>query len=223
LPSTTAPDGESGFQRELLAIRSDPKVRNLAWRHTGDRDLAEDALQEACWAVGRVTDPQHIENLRAYFCTVLIREAHRLCGQLRAVSVEDPESLVEIHRRGVAVCGSAPPRPLDEAVGTRLIAETWLERFSAQRDCLTAAVPPRSSDPDRYRKLIATAAEQVLHDGIDGAASQADSIEALRAVYPEWFDQPGCAANTCHQRFCRARSDVRDLLKAVVDRDELLF
>ncbi len=102
----------------------------------------------------------------------------------------------------------------------RLMAQMWLERLAVQRDCLRAAVPPRSSDPDRYRDLIVVVAEQVLRDGIDGAASPADSNEALRAAYPEWFDQSGRAANTCHQRFRRARTDVQELLKAVVDRED---
>jgi DNA-directed RNA polymerase specialized sigma24 family protein len=221
LPSTTTPDGEPAFQRELLAIRADPKVRNLAWRHAGDRDLAEDALQEACWAVSRVKDPQHIEDLRAYFCKVLIRAAHRLGSQLGATPVEDLESLSGIRRPGLAAYGKTTSRLPDEAACARLQAETWLKRFDAQRDCLRAAVPVRSSDPERYRDLIVVVAEQVLHDGIDGATSEADSHQALRATYPEWFDQPGCAANTGHQRFCRARADVRDLLKAVIDRDEL--
>ncbi len=83
-------------------------------------------------------------------------------------------------------------------------------------------MPARSSAPGRYRDLIVAVAEQVLRDGINGEANQADSNEALRAAYPEWFAQPGCAANTCHQRFRRARADTRELLKAVVNRDELL-
>ena len=221
LPSTTTPDGEADFQRELLAIRTDPKVRNLAWRHAGDRDLAEDALQEACWAVSRVKDPEHIEDLRAYFCKVLIRAAHRLRSQLGATVIGDPESLGRIRRPGGAAPGSAAPRPFEEEVDTQLQAETWLGRFSAERDCLWAAVPARSSDPERYRTLIVIVAGQVLRDGIDGAGGQAESNEALRAAYPGWFDQAGCPANTCHQRLCRARTDVQELLKTIVGRDEL--
>lgn len=220
LLSTTTPDGEPDFERELLAIRSDPKVRNLAWRHTSDHDLAEDALQETCWAVGR-KDPQQIRDLRAYFCKVLIREAHRLRGQLGATVTGDQESLAGMRRPGAAVFGSVPPRAIDEEVGTRLLTDTWLERFSARRARLTAAVPARSGDPERYRTLIVAVAEQMLRDGIDGAGRQAESNEALRATYPGWFDQAGCPANTCHQRLCRARTDVQELLKTIVDRDEL--
>ena len=215
-----SPGGQQDFHRRLRAIWEDPGVWRLALRYAGDFYLAEDALQEAYWAAGRARDPQHIENLRAYFCTVLIRKVYRLRGQLGTTPVEDFEILVETRR--VTACGSAPARPVGDAVGTRLMAEIWIERFHVRRACLRAAVPARSSAPGRYRDLIVAVAEQVLRDGIKGEASQADSNAALRAAYPEWFGQPGCAANTCDQRFCRARADVRELLKAVVNRDELL-
>lgn len=172
--------------------------------------------------MGRARNPQRIENLRAYFCTVLIREVYRLRGQLGTTPVDDFEGLVETCPRGVTLCGPAPAPPIDEALGMRLMAEAWMERFYARRACLRAAVPARSSAPERYRDLIVAVAEQVLRDAINGEASQADFTKALRAAYPQWFAQPGCAANTCHQRFRRARVDVQELLKTIVNRDELL-
>jgi Sigma-70 region 2 len=220
--NTNSPGGQQDFHRQLRAIREDLGVMRLAWGYAGDPHLAEDALQEAYWAVSQVRDPQRIENPRAYFCTVLIREVYRLRGQLGPTPIEDFERLAETRQHRVTVCGSAPARPIDDAVGTRLMAGTWIARFYAQRACLRAAVPARSSAPGRYRDMIVAVAEQVLRDGISGEANQADSNEALRAAYPEWFAQPGCAANTCHQRFRRARADTRELLKAVVNRDELL-
>ena len=136
--------------------------------------------------------------------------------------IEDFESLAETRQHRVTVCGSAPVRPVDDAVGTRLMAESWIAR-GFTRDARVSGRPcPRAPAPARYRALIVAVAEQVLRDGINGEANQADSNEALRAAYPEWFAQPGCAANTCHQRFRRARADTRELLKAVVNRDELL-
>ena len=71
----------------------------------------------------------------------------------------------------IAVCSPAPPRPFDETVGTRLVAQTWLERFAAQRERSRAAVAGRSSDPDRYRNLIVAVSEQVLRAILDGDVS----------------------------------------------------
>jgi hypothetical protein len=92
---------------------------------------------------------------------------------------------------------------------------------SAQRDRLRAEVPARSDDPVRYRAVVCDAAGQVLRDGINGESSEADTNPALRAAYPEYFDQPDASPNTLHQRFGRARTDVRSLLQAVMSRDEL--
>ncbi len=69
--------------------------------------------------------------------------------------------------------------------------------------------------------MIAVAAEQVLRDAIDGVSGESDSNDAFRAAYPEYFDQPGATPNTLHQRFRRAREDVKALLQTVVSRDEL--
>jgi len=82
LYSTETPDGEPDFQQELLTIWKDPQIFRVALRHAGDADLAEDGLQETFYAVARVTDPQRIENLRAFFCTVLIRKIYHLRGVL---------------------------------------------------------------------------------------------------------------------------------------------
>ena len=53
-----------------------------------------------------------------------------------------------------------------------------------------------------------------MRDGIGGGPSDADSNDAFRAGYPECFNQPDCEANTLHQRFRRARDDVKALLQA---------
>jgi DNA-directed RNA polymerase specialized sigma24 family protein len=214
------PDGQAAFFAELLAIREDPKVRGLALRRAGDRDLAEDALQEAWYAVAQVRDPGRIENLRAYFCRTLINKVYDLRGHQEPALVEDFESLAE-SQQGAAGCTPAPPRPVPDLVSTRLLTRIWLDRLNARRESLTKAVPGRSSDPSRYRTLIVSVAEQVLRAIVDGGVSDADSNQALRAAYSQWFGEKADAANNVHQRFSRARGDVRDVLAAIVHRDEL--
>lgn len=75
--------------------------------------------------------------------------------------------------------------------------------------------------PDRYRAVVYAAAEQILRDLISGESSEADSNEAFRASYPEYFDQPGAAPNTRHQRLLRVRADTRALLQAAISKASL--
>jgi Sigma-70 region 2 len=212
LPALTG--GE--FPPGLLAIWQDPEVRRLAARRAGDPDLAQDALLAAVAAVARVSDPARIEDLKAYFCRVLINEVYRLRGQLTDARSCDPAILAEMSDAGT----SAPPSA-EEAV-TRLLGRTWLDRLRAQRARLRTAVPGRSPQPDRYRDLIVQTAEHILRTALDGNVSWADCNGALQAMLPDWFGQPGSAENTCHKHLSRARRDVQDVLQAVVSRDELL-
>jgi hypothetical protein len=207
-------DGE--FPPELLAIWQDPEVRRLAVRRAGDPDLAEDALLAAVAAVARVSDLTHIEDLKAYFCRVLINEVYRLRGQLTAARPCEPAILAAMSDT------STPAPPAAEEAVTRLLARTWLEKFRTQRIYLRAAVPGRSSQPARYRHLIVQTAEHILRTAIDGSVSWTDCNEALQAALPGWFGQPGSAENTCHKHLSRARRDVQGVLQAVVSRDELL-
>jgi hypothetical protein len=210
--------GEQAFPPELLAIWADPGIRKLAVRRAGDLDLAQDALLETVCAVARVQDLRAINDLRAYFCRALINSVYRLRGQLATADPCDPASLTELAQP----CTGTSGRPLDESAVTRLMAQAWLQRFRTHRDRLRAAVPARSSQPDRYRDLITRAAEYVLRAILDGSISQADSNEALQFSFPEWFGRPGDAANTCHQHLSRARHDIRTLLRTVINREELL-
>ncbi len=213
-PAVPALAGDA-FPPELLDIWADPEVRRLAVRRAGDPDLAEDALQQAVCAVAQMGNLGRIKDLKAYFCRVLINEVYHLRGQLAAARACVP--LTEVTEARIS------GRPSDEAaMVAAVMATTWQERFSARRGRLRASVPGRSSQPSRYRDLIVAVAERVLLAAFDGGVSQADSNEALQAAFPEWFGQPGAAANTCHQHLSRARRDVQALLQGLVGRDELI-
>ena len=117
--------------------------------------------------------------------------------------------------------GQAPRSTVDEMVAANLLFHGWLERFTAERESLTAAVPDRSPDPSRYRELIVSVAERVLRSIITADVCDADGNPALRVAYPEWFTQGALRAGNAHQRFSRARADVRGLLRTIVSRDDL--
>ncbi len=220
MPSIDTTDALTAAHQQLVEIREDPRMRSLAIWYAGHPDLADDALQSAYYAVARLKNLDEIENLRAYFRKVLIREAYRERRQLGAALVDDFVRVAEARQDARGGEPASPPC-VEAAVCMSLQAGSWLGRLANHRDVLLAAVPARSDDPSRYRAVIYRTAEQVLRDGINGEPSKADANAALRAAYPEYFDQPGASPGTCHQRFCRARADVRMLLKSVVSRDEL--
>ena len=170
--------------------------------------------------MSRVADPTPIRDLTAYVCRVLIREIYRLRGQLGATLVEDFASLADA-RQGRSGDSPPPPRLVAETVSTRLLAEAWLKPFAIRRRELTNSVPSRSPDPRRYRDVIVNIAERVLCRIITEEISDADYNTALSTAYPEWFDEPGCAENTRHQRFRRARKDIRALLRTIINPDDL--
>ena len=218
-----APGGSWDFQRRVLAIRLDPQVIGLARRWADkDRQLAEDGLDVAHYKVATFLHPERVENLKAYFFTVLRNEINALRMQHRKTAPhENPGAALELGQPGIVVCGPARSRSMDDLVRTRLLAGSLRTRLTAQRLSLLLAIPARSDDPRRYKAVIFHAAEQVLIDGLNSDASDADSNDAFRAAYPEYFAQLDAAPNTCHQRFRRAREDVRALLQTVVDHDEL--
>jgi hypothetical protein len=219
--STYPADRLAAAREQLVGIWMDPRIKNLARRHAGDPDVGDDALQSAYCAVVRVEHLDEIENLRAYFCRVLIHEVHRERGQLRAALVEDFDRVAEESQGAVGRHRSSSPC-LQDAVCTSLQVRSWLKRFADERDDLLVSIPARSYDSARYRAVIYAAAGQILRAGMSGDVCEADTNDTLRASYPEYFQQPGAAPNTCDQRFSRARMDVRALLRSVVSYDELL-
>jgi hypothetical protein len=198
----------------LLEIWQDPQVRGYARRCAGDHDVADDALQSTYYAMARLEHLAGIENLKAYFYQVLRREIGRERGELGAILVEDFARAAEDRQPDA--------RALDESSAgfedlACVSAQFWYLRkqLLTDRDKLLASVPARSADGGRYRAIVYGAAEAILSAGIKSQPSEADSNEAFRVSYPEYFAPPGASANTCHQRFVRARADARALLKAV--------
>lgn len=222
-PPGASPGGGSAprsFHDEVCQIREDLDIWRLAVRRAGSFDLAEDALQDTFYAVARVRDPERIENLRAFFCRALIRQIAHLRGQLGPLPVEDPEAAISRHPRNGA-CGSAAGAAVDDDVIWHLRAEEWQERLRVRRRQIWAAVPERSGKPGCYRAVIVAVAEEILRASCDGQVTPADFDLALHNAYPQWFAETGSAQDTRYQRLSRARRDVREVLKAVVSRDEL--
>lgn len=214
--STDPARGLAATHRQLLEIWADPQVRALARRRAGDPEVADDALQSTYAVMARLKNLDQIDNLKAYFCQVLVREVYRERDRLGAVLVDDFARLAEEQEGSGFSSGRLPPAEFEEAVCSVVAAGSWHRRLTGARRDLAAAVPARSGDPDRYRAVVYAAAEQILRDGISGESSQADSNEAFRASYPEYFDQPGATPNTRYQRLLRARADTRALLQAAI-------
>jgi len=192
------------FQQELLSTRQDPKVMRLALRWAGNRELAEDALQTVYCRVASVQHPESIVNLHAYFLRAL--------DDLEVLGRPQP---------GTSRYGPASEPAIDDKAYSTLQTEIWLKRHAGQCDRLNAATPARSADPARYRQVIYAAAKQVLLGHLSLEPNDPDFPKAIRAAYPEYFDQPGAAPNTLHQRISRARDDIKALLRAIIKPDEL--
>jgi hypothetical protein len=200
-------------------IREDPQIEKLARRRAGDPDIAEDALQEAFYAIAKMENPGQIRNLEAYFRRVLTNEIYHLLGQPKATLVENIDDVPEARPGGV---NGRPRLPSpEEDVGGRLTVRSWKTRLAAQHAELIRKVPGRSPDPGRYRNMILTFAERMLMSWSAEDVSDSEYKAALRAHYPEWFAERGCTVDNVDQRLSRARADVNSVLRLIVHRDEL--
>jgi DNA-directed RNA polymerase specialized sigma24 family protein len=220
LPSLSTPaDPRRAYFERLAMVREDPEVKRLAHRRAEDPELAKDALQEAYYLMAKMDDPEQVEDLKKYFCKVVIRTVHRLRGQSKEAAVDDAASLADACGRKLG--GEPLSPPFDEAVRTNMLASDWRESLDTNRAVLTGDVPGRSPEPDRYRDDIATVAEETLNAIVTGDYRDADLNVALRGAYPEWFAERGVAISNIHQRLARGRADVGTVLRAIITRDEL--
>lgn len=218
MPSPSTPtDGWSDFLEQLAAIREDPKVKNLARSRAGDSELAEDALQEAYYAVARVGNREHIVDLRAYYCSVLLRTIHQLRGRLGTGLVDDFLRVADNWQRRAG--GEPAPPPFDGMVISNLFVQDCLRYLAAHRTALSRTVPGRSPDPGRYREVVVTGARGILLASV----SDIDLNQTLRTAYPQWFTENGVPVSNIHQRFARARADACHLLREIINRRELYF
>jgi hypothetical protein len=220
-PSDGRRGSPSVFYHEVAAIAADPEVRRLALRRAGNRELAEDALQETFYAVARVKNPGRIENLRAFFCRALINEIRRQLLATGPIFLDDPDATLGHRQQSAAHFGRAAHRAVDDEAVAEALAGMLRGRLLRDRYQLEASVPGRSRHPGRYRSMIVSVAERMLHAVASAQVTGADSNLELQRAYPEWFGEPGCTRDASYQRLSRARRDVRTLLMTVVSRDEL--
>jgi DNA-directed RNA polymerase specialized sigma24 family protein len=201
---------QPAFQHELLSIRQDPKVIALALHWAGHRELAEDALQMTYYRVASVRHPERIFSLRAYFIRVLKNEITSLYALPQRLPLDDHETLSQ---------ASAPA--VDDQACRSLQYKIWLKRHASQHDHLIAAIPARSNDSARYHELIHAAGRQVLLGHLSLEPNDPAFPNVMRVTYPDYFNEPGAAPNTLHQRISRARDDIKALLRAIINREEL--
>jgi hypothetical protein len=220
---TATPDGHpdparSFFMERLAELRNDPSIRGLAQRRDRGLGLVEDILNEAYETVAR-HGPEGIQDLRAYYCQSVIHAAYALGRQFARGTDQNFEEAVESHQDRTT--GQQASRSVCDTAIEHALGESWLNRFTTQRAQLTDQVKARSPQPQRYKILIVTIAERVLRATITRDVCDADSNPELAAAYPEWFADPGCSADTRYQRFSRARGDVKDVLRCIVNREDL--
>ena len=148
---------------------------------------------------------------------MLKHEVYHLYAPSRETPLGYPEDALE---PGIAVCGPAPKRPIDKTAGISLQVKSRLKRLANERDRLRAIVPGRSDELDRYHAVIYAAAQQVLLDGLNGAASDADSNDALLRTRSTSIGRAPrripCISVSA------GPADLRTLLQALVRRDELI-
>ena len=210
-----------GFLDALAEVRMHEDTCKLALRRAGNRELAEDALQQTYWTVAQTPNPERIQDLYAYFRRALINEIHHQLIQPASMLIGNIDAIADLGPE----CGPSPrsytPPSIDKHAATRILAERLLVRLERHRDQLTACVPARSGDPERYQSAMFAAARQLLCLLLHGSVVQADWNAVIKAAYPPWFNAPGHDEDARHQRISRARRDIKTLLQRIASQAEL--
>jgi len=210
-----------GFHDELARIARDPEIRRLAERRAASRELAEDALQETYYAVARTRSPEHIRDLRAFFCTSLIREINHQLVRPAPILTDDIGAISDRGQGRPSPFAGARPAPVESQAHLGILAEAVLKRLDGDWAQLFVLIPARSNDPRRYQVVILGTAKAVLWLLLEGYVTQADWSAILKRAYPQWCDEPGLAREAVDQRLSRARRDVQGLLRQMFSRDDL--
>ena len=211
------------FHEDLAMIVTDTEMLRLAIRRAGNRELAEDAIQETARALGERKSLDAITNLRGFFYVSLVHEIDHQLGRPSAIPAGDAAEIWDRHQGASRPAAALLPSTVVWDAHLRVLAAAVLARLERERtrSGLTAMIPARSADPCLYRSAIARAAKVIFALLLEGHVTAADWNAILKAAYPQWCDEPDLACDARDQRLSRARRDVQSLLRSVLSRDQL--
>ncbi len=163
-----------------------------------------------------------IHNLPGFFYVALIHEIDHQLGRPAAIPDGDIGAISDRHQADAFLAGPQPT-PVEGDVQVRILAVTVLAALEGERarNGLAKLIPARSGDPGLYRSAIFRAAKMVFALLLEGQVTPPDWNAILKAVYPQWCDEPGLPRDAKDQRLSRARRDVQALLRIVISRDQL--
>ena len=150
--------------------------------------------------MAQTRNPEAIEDLRAFFCKLLIRAINRqLSLSVRRCLAEDIGAIAD-RFQDASPSGTSSPTSVASEAQLRILADAALTRLERDRAELMATIPARSGDPGRYRCTIVAAAGTILRLLLRGPVAMADWNAVLRSGYPQWCDEPGFPHDALYQR-----------------------